>query len=96
MRKLRDEIVSGETRAKMALKKNQEKLKEKEKLVVAMKNELNELNDELGELNKKHRVNQYRISQCDRTLKYNLYDPNRSMVESHLNLSQIGSKSNKR
>ena len=60
--------------------------------MLASKTELQQLNNELSELNKQHRVSQYRLSQYDRTLKYNLYDPNRSMVESQLNLSSTGAK----
>jgi hypothetical protein len=85
--------MAGEKSIKVVVKKNKEKLKEKEEQVMTSKLELQELTDQLSELNKQHRVNQYRLSQLDRTLKYNLYDPNRSMVESQLNLSHHGAKS---
>lgn len=92
IKNLKEELESGEKNVKITAKKNKDKIKEKEDQLKASKEELKALTEELGELSKVYRVNQYRISQYDRTLKYRLYDPNRSMVESQLDLSQ-GSKS---
>ena len=86
LKKVREGIEIAERNIKICSKKNKDLIREKENEVLTSKNELNLLIDKVGELNKIYRINQYRYSQNDRIIKYNLYEV-RGESDSHLDLT---------